>query len=217
MNAISTAAPVRANTAPTGSPTPAQTVPTALVRVTGALSLLAVLVQSAATLLPIWPWDVALPIMQAAEAALLLCTILLLGVAWRTEAVGNSRAWRTMLVLAGVVVAVAAVATATGIAGPNETIDRAADIGWYAATVSMLLVGVGIVAAGTWRAPLRYLPLVAHSWPVAVVPTMLMLGTESAWPVFFVYFAVTQAALAVTLLVRPDLTQPVALRGTGRR
>jgi hypothetical protein len=156
--------------------------------------------------LPLWPWPEARGYGAVAAVGFQLTVALQLIIVWRTNAVGTHPAWRALVVVAAITAVAGATAEAVDNITPSGTTLAVANATWFLLMASMVVVGVGIVRAGAWAPPLRYLPLLAHSWPIALMPATMLLGDERAWPLYSSYLFLVQTVLAVTLLLRPDLT-----------
>ena len=178
----------------------------AFVRLTGAVSLTAMLLFAATMVLPLWPWPEARSYGAIAAIGFQLSVALQLIIVWRTNAVGAHPAWRALVVVAAIAAVAGATAEAVDNITPSGTTLTVANATWFLLMASMVVVGVGIVRAGTWAPPLRYLPLLAHSWPIVLMPATVLLGEDVAWPLYSTYLFLVQTLLAVTLLLRPDLT-----------
>ncbi|MET1044428.1 MAG: hypothetical protein ABWX59_09965 [Microbacteriaceae bacterium] len=212
MNTITTPAPARTDATIGTAHTVAAALPTSLpatfVRLGG--GAIAALVAAFAVLIAL-PWPAGATVSVAGEIgaiAFQVSTLVLLFVMWRTRAVGDSVGWRCLGVVVTVLVTIAVVTMIVQTVLPNEITLFAANLSWYLAMAGMFLVGVGVVARGQWRGLAGFLPLAAHSWPLVVLPVMLLTGdTEGqSWMVYVAYLAVTQALIGLVLAIRPQLT-----------
>ncbi|MFC0680557.1 hypothetical protein ACFFGH_22225 [Lysobacter korlensis] len=181
-------------------------VPPAFVRLTGAFSLAAMLLFAATMVLPLWPWPEARGYGAIAAIGFQVSVALQLIIVWRTNAVGSHPAWRALVVVAAITAVAGATAEAVDNLTPSATTLTVANATWFLLMAAMVVVGVGVVRSGEWRPPLRYLPLLAHSWPIVLMPATVLLGDDVAWPLYSGYLFLVQTLLAVTLLLRPDLT-----------
>jgi hypothetical protein len=201
-----TSSPPRHDVSVSAAPAYPSAVPPSLVRLTGAISLAAMLLFAATMVVPLWPWPEARGYGAIAAVGFLLSVALQLVLVWRTNAVGAHPSWRTLVVVAAILAVTGATAEAVDNITPSATTLTVANATWFLVMASMFVVGVGIVREGAWAPPLRYLPLLAHSWPIVLMPATILLGEERAWPLYAAYLFLVQTVLAVTLLVRPDLT-----------
>jgi hypothetical protein len=216
MNTITTPAPVRTDASPTALTRPLPTMlPTRMLRLGGAA--ITALVAAFAVLVAL-PWPPGSSVSVPGDIGALafqLSTLLLLVLMWRTHAVGEKLIWRGLGALATVIVVVAMACMLLKTLLPTEATLFAANVSWMVAMAGMFIVSVGVVARGQWRAPLRYLPLIAHSWPLVVLPVMVLTeDTEGqSWFVYISYLCITQALLGLMLAVRPRLTGAPIRRG----
>jgi hypothetical protein len=200
-----TSSPIRSSAwaaAPSAAPIG---IPPSFVRLTGAISLAVMLLFAATMVVPLWPWPEARGYGAIAAIGFQLTVAVQLIVVWRTNAVPAHPAWRALVVVAAITAVAGATAEAVDNVSPTATTLLVANATWFMLMASMVVVGVGIVREGAWAPPLRYLPLLAHSWPIVLMPATLLLGEDRAWPMYAGYLFLVQTLLAVTLLLRPDL------------
>ena len=204
MNTVRLPAPALTQAVdPTRSPSP--TLPPALVRLGGAIIVALVAAFAVVINLP-WPVGVGTPLPgDIASVGFQASTLLLLLIMWRTRAVGESVAWRSIGAAATAIVIAAMLAQFIPVSDKPE---KFAELSWFIAMIGIFVVSVGVVAAGRWRGPARYLPLASQSWPLIVLPVMLL--TDSAenpsWFALISSVVVTQLLVGLTLAIRPQLT-----------
>jgi hypothetical protein len=211
MNTITTPAPARTDAAASAAhavPAVPLRLPATLVRLGG--GVIAALVAAFSVLIAL-PWPAGATVSVAGELgaiAFQLSSLVLLVVIWRTHAVGESLGWRGLGAVVTVIVTIALATMVVQTVLPNEITLFVSNLSWYVAMAGLFLVGVGVVAGGRWRGPARYLPLAAYSWPLVVLPVMLLTAdTEGqSWMVYVAYLAVTQALIGLVLAIRPQLT-----------
>lgn len=106
----------------------------------------------------------------------LLC---LLRVLWLTRALGEGRVARAVLRVESLVV-VLAMASTLGAASRVEDLDGLGwillDTCWPLSMAGMFLIGIRIAVAGRWSGLSRWWPMVAESWAVVTIPSMIVFG-----------------------------------------
>jgi hypothetical protein len=108
----------------------------------------------------------------------LLC---LLRVLWRTRALGDGRLARGVLRVEAAVVLLAMGST-IGAATHVSELDQLGwvllDVCWPLSMFGMFLIGIRIAVAGRWSGVSRWWPMVAESWAVVTIPTMVAFGDD---------------------------------------
>src|SRR5690349_17001210 len=107
----------------------------------------------------------------------------LLRVLWRTRALGEGRVARTVLRVEAVFVALAICSTfvdAIAVSDLSQPGWLALDAFWPLSMLGMFLIGIRIAVAGRWRGARRFWPMVAESWAVVCIPTLLVVGPAVA-------------------------------------
>jgi hypothetical protein len=125
----------------------------------------------------------------------LLC---LLRVLWRTRALGSGRLARTALRVETVLVVLAIASTTVdgiGVSDLSQPGWLALDAFWPLSMLGMFAIGIRIAVAGRWHGPARFWPVVAESWAVVTVPTMMLLGEGAATVVGGLHLLVGYAVL----------------------
>lgn len=135
---------------------------------------------------------------QAGVAGLLLAVAL-------TGASGRGRAARVTLAVEAVLLAAAAVWSvvyAIDPASQRTVVMAVLDAAWPLSVLGLLPVGVLVLRAGVWPAPLRQLPLVAALWlPLDLVAT-LAVGESAGLALRVAWLAVVWGGLGLLLAVR---------------
>lgn len=182
----------------------------ALVRLGGAVIVALVAAFAVVINLP-WPVGVGTPLPgDIASVGFQASTLVLLLIMWRTGAVGDSVGWRSIGAAATAIVIAAMAAQFIPVSGEAEQL---AELTWFIAMIGIFVVSVGVVAAGRWRGPARYLPLASQSWPLVVFPVMMLTDNaeNASWFAMISSVVVTQLLVGLTLAIRPQLTGPRAL------
>jgi hypothetical protein len=127
----------------------------------------------------------------------------------RTAATGTSRVARAMLRTEYVLLALASLWTVLHGFFPAFRDDAwlaVLDAFWPLSMLGMFVIGVKIAFAGRWTGPARIWPLVAESWAVVTVPTMIIFGTGVVQAVGAGHLLVGYVTLGVIIATRPHLT-----------
>ena|GEM_PF-6629002 len=167
-----------------------------VVRTHGAAMLVAGIAYGILIWLP-WP-DGASRFLPAEFGALsfTLGALVLLALIWRARALPATPFWAAAATLALALQIATIGLEATSIVLDDAATELAATITLAASSATGFVVCVGVVAAGAWAGPLRYLPLVLASWPGAVAAATVFSSSESVlWSVFVLW---TSVALVVT-------------------
>ena len=129
----------------------------------------------------------------------LLC---LLRVLWRTRALGEGRVARAVLRVETAVVLLAMGST-VGAATHTDDLDQLGwillDVCWPLSMLGMFLIGIRVAVAGRWTGVSRWWPMVAESWAVVTVPSMVLLGQDAARVVGSVHLLVGYAVLGLVV------------------
>ncbi|WP_435741398.1 hypothetical protein [Nocardioides sp. SYSU DS0663] len=122
----------------------------------------------------------------------------LLSVVLRTGALGSGRLARALVRVEMALVALAMLSTAGDAAGLTD-MDQLGwlllDMNWPLSMLGMFLIGVRVAVAGRWQGRARYWPLLAESWLVVVMPTMVVLGEGAATVVSFLHLTLGYGVL----------------------
>ena len=131
----------------------------------------------------------------------------------RTGATGVTRKARAMIRVEYVLLGLASLWSLLHGVLPSDIGDgpvMVLDAFWPLSMLGMFVIGIKVAVAGRWKGPLRFWPMVAESWAVVTVPSMLILGDEAARWIGATHLLIGYAALGLLLARRPQLT------GTGR-
>jgi hypothetical protein len=127
--------------------------------------------------------DVAATVVSIGSGVFQVGLLLFLRALWSSRALGEGGVARAVLRLQAGLVGLAMCSTladavhVSDLAQPGWAL---LDACWPLSMLGMFLIGVRIAIAGRWRGVTRFWPLVAESWVVVVVPTMLVLGETAA-------------------------------------
>ena len=124
----------------------------------------------------------------------------LLRVLWRTRALGAGRLARTVILAETLVLALAMVSTfvdAVAVSDLTQAGWLVLDLCWPLSMLGMFLIGVRIAIAGRWRGLSRWWPMVAESWAVVTVPTLMVFGELAGPLIGALHLVVGYAVLGV--------------------
>ena len=127
-----------------------------------------------------------------------LGALALLRVLWRTRALGSGKVARAVLRVEAVFLSLAigsTVADAVQVSDLTQPAWLALDAFWPLSMLGMFLIGIRIAVAGRWQGLSRFWPMVAESWAVVTVPSMVIFGAEGARIVGSLHLVVGYAVL----------------------
>ncbi len=130
----------------------------------------------------------------------------LLWVLWQTDALGTGRVAKTALGIEAVLVTLAigsTIADGLGVSDMNQPGWALLDAFWPFSMLGMFLIGIRIAIAGQWRGVRRFWPLLAESWAVVTIPTLIVLGPVVAQIVAPLHLLVGYAVLGVLVATKP--------------
>ncbi|HET6561314.1 MAG TPA: hypothetical protein VFG72_05515 [Marmoricola sp.] len=84
----------------------------------------------------------------------------------------------------------------------------ALDAFWPLSMLGMFAIGVKIAFAGRWRGVARFYPMVAESWAVVSIPSIVVLGATAGELVAAAHFLVGYLTLGLIIAARPQLVVP---------
>ena len=122
----------------------------------------------------------------------------LLSVLWRSTALGAGRVAKGFLVGEAVALFIALLSTISdgiGLTDLSQPLFLAVDLFWPISMLGMFGLAIRIAIAGRWRGLARFWPLVAESWAVCVIPTMMIMGQGAAQVVAVVHLVIGYATL----------------------
>jgi hypothetical protein len=179
-----------------------------LVMTTGALAWSVTMV--------LFPWDESalnFRITDLTGLAFQLGVMALLTVMMRTRALGDSRRARNALRTEAVLLGLASTWSLLHAIIP-DTVDSTPlavlDVFWPLSMLGMFIIGIKLAVSGRWRGALRWWPLVAESWAVVTVPSMVVFGQEVANWVGATHLLIGYCVVGLLLVLRPDLTEASA-------
>jgi hypothetical protein len=133
----------------------------------------------------------------------------LLAIQYKTRATGTST---VLLKVEAVILGIASVWSLLHGVFPSNLQDAAwlvpMDICWPLSMIGMAVIAVKIAKAGRWRGILRWWPLVAESWAIVTVPSMIIFGDGASRWIGGTHLLIGYATLGVLLALRPDLVLP---------
>jgi hypothetical protein len=135
-----------------------------------------------------------------------LGALALLRVLWRTRALGSGRIARTVLRIEAVFLSLAicsTIADAVQVSDLTNPYWLALDAFWPVSMLGMFGIGIRIAIAGRWKGLSRFWPMVAESWAVVTVPSMVLFGAEGARVVGSLHLVVGYAVLG-QIVARKD-------------
>ena len=126
----------------------------------------------------------------------------------RTAATGTGRGARIMLRVEQVLLSLAMAWTLVHALVPSARDDAwlaVLDMFWPLSMLGMFIIAVKIAVAGRWRGLARYWPLVAESWAVVSVPSVLIGGDVLGKYVGSTHLLIGYVTLGLILMARPHL------------
>ena len=124
----------------------------------------------------------------------------LLRVLWRTRALGDGRLARFVIRAETVALGLAIASTfvdAIQVSDLDKPMWLALDMFWPLSMLGMFLIGIRIAIAGRWKGLSRFWPMVAESWAVVCVPTLIVFGDTAAYVVAPLHLLVGYTVLGV--------------------
>jgi hypothetical protein len=164
----------------------------------------------------LFPWHESplnLRITDLTGLAFQLGVMAVLTVMMRTRALGASRKARIALRVEAVLLSLASIWSLLHAIIP-DTVDStplaALDLFWPLSMLGMFIIGIKLALAGRWRGALRWWPLVAESWAVVTVPSMVIFGQAAADWVGATHLLIGYCVVGLLMALRPELTDAQA-------
>lgn len=129
----------------------------------------------------------------------------LVHVLWRTSALGAGRVARAFLALQAILISLAigsTIADGAGVSDLSQAGWALLDAFWPFSMLGMFVIGVRIAIAGRWRGVRRFWPMLAESWAVVTIPTMIVFGQAAAQVVAPLHLLVGYATLGVLVATK---------------
>ncbi|HYO39375.1 MAG TPA: hypothetical protein VER39_06940 [Nocardioidaceae bacterium] len=126
--------------------------------------------------------------------------LFLLRALWRSRALGEGRLSRAVLRVEAGMVCLAIGSTFVDSIGISDLTQPGwilLDAFWPLSMLGMFLIGIRIAVAGRWTGAARFWPLVAESWAVVVIPTMVVFGSTASAVVASLHLLVGYTVLGV--------------------
>jgi hypothetical protein len=133
--------------------------------------------------------------------------LFLLRALWRTQALGSGRLARGVLRLETGLVSLALASTfvdAIAVSDLSKPWWAVLDACWPLSMLGMFLIGIRIAVAGRWTGLSRYWPMVAESWAVVTIPSLLIGGELVGQLVGAVHLLVGYTVLGVLVSRKQD-------------
>ena len=133
--------------------------------------------------------------------------LFLLRTLWRTQALGTGRFARFVLRAEVVAVSLAIGSTTSdglGLTDFDKVQYIVLDAFWPLSMMGMFLIGIRIAIAGRWTGVTRFWPMVAESWAVVTIPTLVIFGDAAAHVVAVAHLVVGYAVLGVLVSRKTD-------------
>ena len=130
----------------------------------------------------------------------------LLHVLWQTDALGTGRVAKGALAVETVLVTLAigsTLADGIGVSDLSQPGWALLDAFWPFSMLGMFLIGIRIAIAGRWRGARRIWPLIAESWAVVTIPTLMVFGPDVAQVVAPLHLLAGYAVLGVLVATKP--------------
>lgn len=129
----------------------------------------------------------------------------LLRVLARTRALGTGRIARTALVVESVLVLLALASTAAdglGVSDLSQPGWALLDAFWPLSMLGMFGIGITIAVAGRWHGVRRFWPMIAESWAIITIPTLMVFGPAVAAVVAPLHLLVGYLVLGVLVATK---------------
>lgn len=124
----------------------------------------------------------------------------LLRVMWLTQGLGTGRLARTFLRIEAAMVLLAigsTLADTFAVSDLSQPGWALLDAFWPFSMMGMFAIGVRVAIAGRWSGAARFWPMVAESWVVVCLPTLLLFGATAAAAVSCVHLLLGYGVLGV--------------------
>ena len=130
----------------------------------------------------------------------------LLSVLWQTDALGTGKVAKAAIGVETVLVTLAigsTLADGIGVSDLSQPGWALLDAFWPFSMLGMFLIGIRIAIAGRWHGARRIWPLIAESWAVVTIPTLIVFGPDVAQLVAPLHLLVGYAVLGVLAATKP--------------
>lgn len=129
-----------------------------------------------------------------------LGALALLRVLWRTNALGSGKLAKAAILVETALLMLAigsTIADGVGISDLTQPAWLLLDLFWPVSMLGMFCIGIRIAVAGRWTGVARFWPMIAESWAVVTIPTLMILGPSVAAVVAPLHLLVGYATLGV--------------------
>lgn len=112
-----------------------------------------------------------------------LGVLALLRVLWRTNALGSGKLAKAALLVETALLTLAigsTIADGVGLSDLTQPGWLLLDLFWPLSMLGMFFIGIRIAVAGRWTGPARFWPMIAESWAVVTVPSLMIFGPAAA-------------------------------------
>jgi hypothetical protein len=144
---------------------------------------------------------------SAASGLFQLGLLALLRVLWRTNALGSGRIAKAALVIETVLVCFAigsTLADGLGVSDLTQPGWALLDACWPFSMVGMFVIGLRIAIAGRWHGVRRFWPMIAESWALVTIPSLMIFGPAVAAVVAPLHLLVGYVVLGVLVATKRD-------------
>lgn len=120
---------------------------------------------------------------SAASGLFQLGLLALLRVLWQTNALGTGKIAKAVIMVETVLVGLAigsTLADGIGVSDLSQPAWALLDACWPFSMLGMFIIGIRIAIAGRWHGVRRFWPMVAESWALVTIPSLMIFGSSVA-------------------------------------
>lgn len=142
---------------------------------------------------------------SATSGVFQLGLLALLRVMWRSQALGTGKLAKAAITLETVLVCLAigsTMADGIGVSDLSQPGWALLDAFWPFSMLGMFIIGIRVAIAGRWHGARRIWPLIAESWAVVTIPTLMILGPAVAAVVAPLHLLVGYATLGILVATK---------------
>ena len=129
-----------------------------------------------------------------------LGVLALLRVLWRTNALGSGKVAKAAILIETGLLTLAigsTIADGVGVSDLTQPGWALLDAFWPFSMLGMFFIGIRIAVAGRWTGAARFWPMIAESWAVVTIPTLMIFGPSVAAAVAPLHLLIGYANLGI--------------------
>ena len=142
---------------------------------------------------------------SATSGVFQLGLLALLRVMWRSQALGTGKLAKAAILFETLLVCLAigsTIADGTGVSDLSQPGWALLDAFWPFSMLGMFIVGIRVAIAGRWHGARRIWPLIAESWALVTIPTLMVFGPAAAAVVAPLHLLVGYATLGILVATK---------------